>query len=407
MSGYGNNAIPQSFYDAMAQKVYGRPWNELTASAQNNIAGSVAQQYKLSLGGGLGNLNPNVNNTDEFGNFSLTDPYAAATAGNNPYSGLDPGTLGQMFSSYASMYGANAAANSALGQAYFAAVGNVQAAQAMADAQKVGADYAHQSSNYGNDAQVKIAGIGADATKNVKTQDVNQNLAPNGLYATQKDIAGINAGAMYGAAVDPVAMKMQALMALLGGGSISGSGAGGQIAGLGGAFGGALGALGVPTGGGTGGGSGGSIYGTGTGPAPSSGTFSNPYQAPPAPTFQNFDNVLALRRMGADAAKLSRGKDSAVYDFNNSLANRGFSTKSPGAQFANQRMNMLNQQGIVSDQNDVLNAQQQYNNQGQGNMYSLAANQYNTQQDQANRLAMAKLVGNQNLTQSLTSGLLA
>lgn len=305
--------------------------------------------------------------------------YASAQPGNAPVgqSAAQLGALGNMMSSYADMYGADAAANASMYNSDNSLAGT-----------KYTSDNTLAGSNYGWDAQKNIAdiqtlrnllgikdtnattlGVSGNQLAGVKdTNLANQNIATTQGNA-QMGTAAINVGPKY-SQLD----ILQGLLAGNTGGLGAGIGVGGQTSG---------GGTAVDL-------SGASGTGTGTG-------------APPVPAFRSFDDIALQRKIGGANADISQQYDTQNKQMTNSLAGRGFSTNSPGFQslIASNNAKKL---GAMQDSNRELGATaMQYNAQNALPYAQAGLGQYNAEADRATRIKLAEMANSNGLLTGLLS----
>lgn len=317
-------------------------------------------------------------------NFSASDPaigplmqnYANVQNANNQalFNATNPvyqSGINSMMDAYAKMYGSNQDYLGTLATAQ----GGVQQAGLGANASMHNSDNTLAGTKDTNQTNLGITGINADAFKYGSdntlsgvqdTNQSNQNIANIGAHSAQ-EVANIS--------TNPQNRQIDLLSQLLGG---NGTGAGG---GLGGALGGALG----------GGGAGSVVDGTtGTGT-----------QAPPVPTFQNFNSILSGQRKGQQAAALTQQENSQKNQLQGNLGSRGFSSHSPGAQSMLMNMDRDLGSAITANNNNVDFAASQYNAQNALPYGQAGLSQYNADQDRAMRLRLAQIAGSQGLLQGL------
>jgi hypothetical protein len=275
---------------------------------------------------------------------------------------------------YAQMYGADAAANGQIGSSYYNALGGVQQAALGANASMNNASKALEGSNY--QADKNLAGIGLQTGAQRFQTEKGYDLGLN-TNTTNKDIAGINANA----AVD------QAYLA-----NVAKYGAMGQL------LNGSGGGLGTGLGGGTGG-----TGGAGGGSTVMDASGSASGNAPVVPAFQSFNDIALQRKMGSQAADISRQYDTQAGNLQNSLASRGFSTKSPGFQAMLAQNNAGKLGAIMDSQRELSQNAMQYNAQNGLAYGQMGLNQYNADQDRAQRAYLAQLAASRGTLNTLLS----
>jgi hypothetical protein len=310
--------------------------------------------------------------------MSMPQGYASAinvtpmSAYQDPY---QLAAIGNMENAYANMYGADAAANGQLGSAYYTALGGVQQAQIGAGANRDIAGINAGAMNHASDNTL----AGVQDTNNVNRLGINKNydLGLN-TNTTNQNIAGINANAAVDQAYLANVAKYGAMGQLLNG---SGNGLG---TGLGGG-------LGTGTGGG-----GGTTMMDASGGTAGSG-------APAVPAFQSFNDIALQRKMGSQAADIAKQYDTQGNNMQQSLAARGFSTKSPGFQAMLAQNNAGKLGAIMDSQRDLSQNAMQYNAQNNLAYGQLGLNQYNADQDRAQRAYLAQLAASRGTLNTLLS----
>lgn len=273
------------------------------------------------------------------------------------------GALGDMMNAYAGIYGADAAANSALGVAGINAGAQTGIAGINADLGKYQANAQLQGNNY--NADKTLAGI--QSQTNAQKYGYDQNLAGiKDTNATNLGLGNLNLQGQLGTAYLQNVPKLDMLGQVLG--ANGAGGAGGGLGGSGGA--GAVDATGAPI-------------------------------TPVVPNFQSFNDVLLKQKQGQQAASINRAYDTQANNLTNSLGQRGFSTKSPGFQGMLAQNNANRIGDLMSSQRDLGMAAAQYNAQNALPYAQTGLNQYNQQADRDLRVQLANIANRNGLIQGL------